>query len=673
MKWNAHVLGPVARWPQTLRTALNLCLSSGVPACIFWGRDHTCFYNDAFASIVGAQHPAALGAPGPTVCPELWIQQLEPLLKSVAQTGASADSADVPLALRRDGQDGRAEEGHVRFSLAPLRLGNGSLGGFFTTAIEVTDRGRNDRRLREGSAQLRFVTDNAPVLLAQIDREHRYTFVNRPYAARYRLEPQDIIGRPIAEVIGGPADQAMCATIDAAFAGETVNFELEIDSPEPRLGPRREQVTCTPERALDGAVVGLLIVVVDITTREQAERDLQQAQENALACSRTKDAFLAAISHELRTPLNPVLLLASEAAANPALPAAVRADFDAIRKNVDLEARLIDDLLDLTRITDRKLPLDLRVLNLHTALMDALSIVRPELATKHLVLDLDLRAAEPIVWGDEARLQQVFWNVLKNAVKFTPEAGRITVQTESDPARGLVIVKVNDTGIGMTADEQTRIFETFAQGEHASPGGAHRYGGIGLGLAISRIVVEMHSGRIQATSAGQDCGSDFTIELPLHHAPVRRTESGAAWPLTSAPLVPAPKAAPVERVRVLLVEDHVPTRNTLAQLLGRRHYDVLAAGSVAEARVFGATDDFQLIISDIGLPDGDGYELMSELRATRPNLPGIAITGYGMEDDFARSRRAGFGLHLIKPINIAALEAAIACVFQPGTEINGAS
>ncbi len=533
---------------------------------------------------------------------------------------------------------------------------------------ELDQQRLTEAALRESAAQLRLVTDNAPVLIAQFDRERRFKFVNRLYATRYQREAQDFIGRNLADIVGAPAYAWLHLKIDAVLAGQPQEFEMEIEYPMAHLGKRWCHVTYTPERAADGRVVGFLAVLADITTRKQTERELEQARDKALAASGAKDEFLAALSHELRTPLNPVLLLASDAAANPSLPADVRADFDSIRKNVDLEARLIDDLLDITRITRGKLPLEMRTINLHHALQDALAIVRPELEAKRLVLDLAFGAPEPTVWGDEVRLQQVFWNVLKNAVKFTPDSGRITVQTELEPKQGVILVKIIDTGIGMTPEEQAHIFESFTQGDHATKTGSHRFGGLGLGLAISRMLVEMHSGHIRATSRGRSHGSEFIIDLPLHHASARREGSGPAWPLTSAPLVPPAKAAPGKRVRLLLVEDHAPTRNTLAQLLSRRHYEVLAAGSVAEARALAASGDFQLVISDIGLPDGDGYELMTELRTLRPSLSGIALSGYGMEEDVARSRQVGFAQHLIKPVHITALEAAIALILSPAVE-----
>ncbi len=529
---------------------------------------------------------------------------------------------------------------------------------------ELDQQRRTESALRESTAQLRLITDNAPVLIAQIDREYRYKFVNRPYAARYKLEPRDFIGRTTTEVIGAGPMESAHAQMSLALSGRPVEFEVEIEYPMAHLGKRWSHVSFTPERAADGEVIGFLAVVMDITTRKQSELELEQARDKALAASRAKDEFLAALSHELRTPLNPVLLIASDAAANPALSPDVRADFDAIRKNVDLEARLIDDLLDLTRITRGKLPLEMRTVNLHSVLQDALAIVRTELEAKRLVLDLDFRATQTTVWGDEVRLQQVFWNVLKNAVKFTPEAGRVSVQTRNDAEQGVLVVKIVDSGIGLTTDELAHIFESFTQGEHAAKGGSHRFGGLGLGLAISRMLVEMHSGRIKASSTGRNCGSEFTIEIPLQHTVSKRPGGTTpAWPLTSAPLIPPapPKpAAPAKRIRVLLVEDHAPTRNTLAQLLGRRHYDVIAAASLTEARALAAANaEIQLVISDIGLPDGDGYELMEELRSLRPTLSGIALSGYGMEEDVARSRQAGFAQHLIKPVNIAALESAM--------------
>jgi PAS domain S-box-containing protein len=405
-----------------------------------------------------------------------------------------------------------------------------------------------------------------------------------------------------------------------------------------------------------GQVQGMLGIVQDVTERRLAQEELKQARDVALAASMAKDNFMATLSHELRTPLNPALLLATEAANNPELPPEVRADFESIAKNVALEARLIDDLLDLTRIARGKLSLDLGVHDLHAVLGEAIETVRAELEEKRISLSLDLGAGSSHVNGDGVRLQQILWNVLKNAVKFTPEGGRVSVQTRSDPAKNCIRISVTDTGIGLTEAEIGRIFEAFSQGDHAAQISAHRYGGVGLGLTISRMLVEQHAGNIRAVSEGRDRGATFIIELPLCPA----NDAIAAQEPGPGPAAAATQSANGHRTRILLVEDHEPTRTTLMRLLMRRRYDVVSAACVTEARAVAGQGTFDLVISDIGLPDGNGYELMMELRDRHGLKKGIALTGYGMEQDVARSQAAGFMVHLVKPVRVQALDDALA-------------
>ncbi|MEJ1974497.1 MAG: HAMP domain-containing sensor histidine kinase [Lacunisphaera sp.] len=222
-------------------------------------------------------------------------------------------------------------------------------------------------------------------------------------------------------------------------------------------------------------------MITDVTARKRAEREMLRARDEAMAAARAKDDFLAALSHELRTPLSPVLLVASAAAADPGLSADVRADFATIAKNALLEARLIDDLLDLTRITRGKMTLDLKTVDVHAVLEDAVATVRADLAEKNLTLILECGAANHAADADSARLQQVFWNVLKNAVKFTPAKGRIRVETRSLTESNEMTVTVTDSGIGMTSEELDRVFQAFSQGDHAGGSGSHRFGGLGLG------------------------------------------------------------------------------------------------------------------------------------------------------------------------------------------------
>ncbi len=421
-----------------------------------------------------------------------------------------------------------------------------------------------------------------------------------------------------------------------------------------------------PIRSPDGRVLRWFGTNTDVTAQRKAEEELTLARDTAMAASRAKDDFLAALSHELRTPLNPVLLLASEAAADRRLAPDIRAQFEQIRKNVELEARLIDDLLDLTRINADKLVLDLQLVDIHQLLRDTLEMLRADIDAKKISLQLKLHSESPTVRADSVRLQQVLWNVLKNAVKFTPENGTVTVATEIKPAQRTLLIHIIDTGIGMTAGELGRIFAAFTQGDHAEERGAHRFGGLGLGLAISRRIVEMHQGHLTAASEGRNRGSVLTIELPEIKVVADPAASGSRPPvaLPSTPAFVPSTNGNGSRLAILLVEDHGPTRAALGTLLRRRNFTVHAAGSVAEARSLAAEQTLDLVISDIGLPDGTGFDLMSELKV-KYGLKGIALSGYGMDSDLRLSKEAGFVNHLIKPVRIQTLDEVLAGIFPP--------
>ncbi len=378
--------------------------------------------------------------------------------------------------------------------------------------------------------------------------------------------------------------------------------------------------------------------------------DRAAKEREAVAASRAKDDFLAALSHELRTPLNPVLLVASDSANNADFPAAARMAFRTIEKNALLEARLIDDLLDLTRIEHGKLRLELQQVDAHVVARDALANVQGDATEKNIGLHLRLNAPRSLIQADPARLQQIFWNVLKNGIKFTPFGGQISISSSlEDDARWSM--EITDTGIGMDAPELARVFRAFSQGDHAKTSGGHQFGGLGLGLAICQKLVELHGGRIEATSSGKGLGSTFRIRFDL------------VTPLVSEPVVVShapsrsdqPIAAGAPARKILLVEDHAPTRAPLVLLLNRKGYDVIAVGTAAEALAAAARTTFDLVLSDLGLPDMDGFELMRALRE-KYSMRGIALTGYGMESDVANSTAAGFVAHLTKPIHVDVLE-----------------
>ncbi|HEY4299993.1 MAG TPA: ATP-binding protein [Candidatus Didemnitutus sp.] len=389
--------------------------------------------------------------------------------------------------------------------------------------------------------------------------------------------------------------------------------------------------------------------------------DRARREQETLAASRAKDDFLAALSHELRTPLNPVLLVASDAMANEEFPESAREAFRVIEKNVVLEARLIDDLLDLTRIAHGKLSLDLRALGVHSVLRDAVGTTLTDIRERGLTIRMQLSGTEPRVFGDPGRLQQVFWNILKNAVKFSPPGGQIEVTSAVDPSGKEIVVSVTDSGIGMDPEEISRVFSAFVQGDHATPGAPHRFGGLGLGLAITRKLLELHSGAIEARSPGKGKGSTFLVRLPLitpltpdqGDVPSTRAEDGR---------IPTRPPFGASR-RILLVEDHDITRTTLSRLLVRRGFQVTSVPTATKACDAARHSTFDLVLSDIGLPDSDGFSLMRKLR-DEFGLKGIALTGYGMEEDLARSTDAGFFAHLTKPISASVLDRSLEQAFQ---------
>jgi PAS domain S-box-containing protein len=428
-----------------------------------------------------------------------------------------------------------------------------------------------------------------------------------------------------------------------------------------RLSPRS---FLTVPMAARGETLGALFIVTSESRPPLGTADLELAEElaaraalaidnarlysRAEAASRAKDRFLAALSHELRTPLTPVLLRVAALAGSSELPRALRDDLRMIQRNVELEAKLIDDLLDLTRITRGKLSLHFEVVDVHEVLEHVVEICREEAGSKRLEIDIAAAATEPHVWADPGRLRQVFWNLVKNAVKFTPAGGRIEVRT-GNPEPGKIRIAVVDHGIGIEPEVLPRLFNAFEQGD---PTVTRSFGGLGLGLAISKALVDLHDGTLTGMSSGRGHGATFTVTLAIVAAP-RPEEIAAAAGVGAA-----------RGLRLLLVEDHEPTLEVMAALLEMAGHDVNTAPDLRSARALAASHEFDLVVSDLGLPDGTGFDLMRELRDLY-GLKGIAVSGYGMEEDMRRSREAGFLEHLVKPVDVEKLKAALARAAVP--------
>jgi PAS domain S-box-containing protein len=404
-----------------------------------------------------------------------------------------------------------------------------------------------------------------------------------------------------------------------------------------------------PMRDADGNVSKWFGTCTDIHAQREAieerERLLaseQAARQAAEEASRAKDRFLAMLSHELRTPLTPVLAGASVLEMFHDLPEQARASVRMIRRNVELEARLIDDLLDLTRVANGKLRLSLETVDVHEVIDSVLELFRSEIQVKQQDVHVEKRATHHYVLADRARLQQMLWNLIRNAAKFTPDGGHIYVRTRDE--RMQVQISVEDTGIGIEPEQIDKLFNAFEQGDQSM---TRQFGGLGLGLAITKALTDMHGGTVTAHSPGPHCGATFTITLPTAAAPA------------AAPPVIAPSAAqPASSLTVLLIEDHIDTADVMAQLMRGLGHDVTVVGRIGDAFAATQLQTFDLVVSDVGLPDGTGLDFIKAFRE-HSDVPAVALTGFGTDEDVRRCLSAGFTSHLTKPINFGQLESMI--------------
>jgi PAS domain S-box-containing protein len=438
---------------------------------------------------------------------------------------------------------------------------------------------------------------------------------------------EEVIGKPITIIIPPDRQDEEPKILKRLREGHRVDhFETVRVTKDGRLIDI--SVTISPIRDSNNQVIGASKIARDITEQKQLMRELQLAKESAESANKAKDVFLGNLSHELRTPLTPVLASLSFLESRDDLPEELRGELAMMRHNVETQARLVDDLLDLTRIARGTMRLKRETIDAHTCVRNAVSMLSGDIATKPLNVQLVLEANDHFVHADPGRLQQIFLHLLSNAVKFTPAGGSVTVRSENHGPR--LGVEVIDTGPGIPPGMMEELFRPFNAAAQASKS-------LGIGLAVTRSLVEMHGGTIAAGSPPSGSGAILTVELPIA-AQERVTAQAGTF-----------------AGRILLVEDHQDTRNVMARLLASFGFNVAVAGTVAEAIELSTSQHFDLLISDIGLPDGTGNDVMRELKR-HSDAKGIALSGYGQADDLRRSEEAGFDAHLVKPINFQTLK-----------------
>lgn len=638
--WSNHPLGPIAGWPPALRTALSMVLASGFPSLIAWTPSFHVLYNDPYQALLGERAHVGQGARLTDLWPE--FADTAQAIARRAYAGETVSVADMPFVVTRHGQALRC---YFTFSYSPIRADSGAVCGVLGTVIETTDKVVAIARYQESEERYHLSLEAGNMGTWSVDPDTGVTVMDDRFAKLFGMAHEVAqrgadLDRFTAMI--HPDDRgAVIAAVEHAIA---TGKSYEIDY---RTTPRSGEIAwvaakgkmftevATGKRRFAG-------VAIDITERKQ--RQLALVEE-----AKRKDEFLAMLAHELRNPLAPISAAAALLRMRSLDANRIIMTSQVIGRQVEHMTHLIDDLLDVSRVTRGLVELDMHALNLDTIVTDAVEQVAPAIRARQQHISVQLASASASVNGDRKRLVQVLANILGNAAKYTPEGGHIVLATTVTAQH--VEVAISDDGIGMAPGFASRAFDLFAQAERSSDRAS---GGLGLGLALVKSLVELHHGSVQASSAGIGQGSTFTLRLPRLVAPLRAPDNGEEASLVA-------EAAPLH---IMVVDDNRDAALMLSMLLeAAGHRVTLAYGAMAAlASARGAAPDVFLL--DIGLPEMDGNTLARRLRAQPETATAllVAVTGYGQDHDRVATRAAGFDHHLVKPLDTTRLMALLAAV-----------
>jgi PAS domain S-box-containing protein len=603
-----------------------------------------------------------------------WLEFVHPddrARATAAWTGAMSGGAAYEVEYRIQTRTG--EYRHMLSRAVPVHEPGTAVCEWVGMLADVTDAQRAKQALRHSEELLRLITDALPALIAYVDAEGRCRLANRAYERWFGVPPEQLCGRHAREVLGESSWRAVAPYLQRALAGEEIVFEAELEYP--LVGRRWVRGTYAPDRAPDGSVRGLAVLISDITDHKQAEDALKEAD-------RRKDEFLATLAHELRNPLAPIrssLQLLKLPGADPAIQQRAR---EMMERQLHHLVRLVDDLLDVSRIMRGKIELRTGVVALEVVVARALETAQPLIEAQRHTLVLALPPRPLAVNADPIRLAQVVGNLLTNAAKYTEPGGHIWLSVERSGSDALV--RVRDDGIGIAPDMQARIFDLFTQADHST---ARAQGGLGIGLTLARNLIEMHHGSVEVRSEGLGTGTELIVRLPVLPDELVRPDEPAgappAGPERCAPGDPrpddrvdgkpaeSPSESPVERRsgthgRILVVDDNTDAAEALAMLLELYGYELAVAGSGMAALDMIPRYRPDVIFLDIGMPGMDGYEVARRLRALPAGKSAylIALTGWGQAEDRRRTREAGFDRHLIKPVAPDEVRALLAEVLE---------
>ncbi|BAC88575.1 hybrid sensor histidine kinase/response regulator [Gloeobacter violaceus] len=516
-----------------------------------------------------------------------------------------------------------------------------------------------NRQLRSSEQRLQDFLDNASDLIEIVSPEGRLLYVNRTWRETLAYPADDLEKMTCFDVVA-PADRPLLAEALERVQQSQRSERLEVAFLA--MGGREIAVEGSLNCQFDkGVPQAIRCIFRDITERRQAEQVRveilreQVARQQAEEASRMKDEFLAMVSHELRTPLNSILGWAQLLRARRIDEKAATGALESIERNARMQNRLIEDLLDISRVVTGQMRLELQPLELSGVIASAVEAVQPAAAVKQIQLRCRIDAAVGPVLGDVDRLHQIAWNLLANAVKFTPQGGTVEVDLAQGEIHAQLVVR--DNGIGISPAFLDQIFERFRQADSTS---TRVHGGLGLGLSIVRHLVELHGGTAAAESAGKGQGATFTVRLPLLADGTPIQDEGKLVQANGRTEALTELVQWLAGLRVLVVDDEVDAREFVATALGEYGVQVVTVGSVREALSALAAQKTDVLVSDIGMPGEDGYALIRELRSRGNTLPAIAFTAYARGEDLKDALQAGFQCHVPKPVEIAQLVSAIA-------------
>jgi signal transduction histidine kinase len=633
--WHDSPLGPPDNWPQGLRTALRILLTTQHPIFIFWGPELICFYNDAYSRSLGPeQHPSMLGKPGRTQWPLIW-DVIGPQIEYVMSGKGATWHENQMLRMMRHGE---ILDIYWTYSYGPIdeQTAPNNVGGVLVICTETTQQVRNERRKefeRERFAQL---FEQAPGFMAMLSGpDHVFEMANPAYLKL--IANRDVVGKRLTEAVPEIVGQGFVKLLDQvyrsgkAYKAEGAEFTFQESPGAPKM-VRNLDFVYQPILDARGKVTGIFIEGSDTTNRFRAEQALRNADQR-------KDEFLAMLAHELRNPLAPIRSAAQILARKALKDPSVQQPIAMVQRQVSHLTRLVDDLMDVSRISQGRIELRREDLLLGQALEQALETVASMAREKKQQISLTSNFESLWVNADRARLVQMFVNVLANAVKYTQPGGHIEVGVHADEE--WISVEVTDDGAGISPEVLSHVFDLFVQADRTLD---RAQGGLGIGLSVVRKLVEMHGGEVSARSAGLGQGATFEIRLPRGQ-PSTVAEQQA-------------RHSRFVKHRVLVVDDNVDAAESLATLLKLEGHSTQIAFT---SRL--ALDQFEnfepdVVLLDIGLPEMDGYEVAHRMRqriGTRSVML-VALTGYGQREDRDRAIAAGFDEHLVKPVGFEELQ-----------------